>query len=137
MTENEKAQITVLRCAGYSYGEISALIGTTRSAVSNYCLRQQIVPPNHKIKEYKLCPNCEQLFFPSGRQRNNKQFCSEKCRKDHWRREQHDHLALEDEAYNHQALQEELNQLPKEPDENENNTTIYYINLNTKENHVK
>ena len=117
MTKKEKGQIELLRTSGYSYGEIAKMLTLTRSTVTNYCLRQQIVPPDHVLKIYSLCPNCRNLFSPEGRQRNNQRFCSEQCRKDYWRKERHSKEVLEVEAEHHLTLQKELDFLPEKSDE--------------------
>lgn len=117
MTKQEKGQIELLRASGYSYGEIAKVLMLTKSSVTNYCLRQQIVSPGYIVKVYSLCPNCRKLFSPSGSQRNNQRFCSTKCRSDYWRKEHLNQRAMDMDADFHQTLQKELDLFHKKSDE--------------------
>ena len=117
MNDKVKRQITELRIAGYSYGQIAKLLNMKRSTVSNYCLNNNIYGPDPPgiRREYKYCLNCHGIFTISSKR--EKQFCSDKCRKEYWcckKAQEED----EDEIVKHQmTLKKELDFLAKESDE--------------------
>lgn len=90
MNDKEKEQITILRREGLSYQHIANILGLPRSTVSSHCLRNDISPPETVMfyEEgkyfYKTCPNCHELF--SVKKNHAKQFCSDKCRTEYWRK---------------------------------------------------
>ncbi|MBR2766851.1 helix-turn-helix domain-containing protein [Candidatus Saccharibacteria bacterium] len=121
MTEDEKVKIQTLRSAGYSYGEIAAMLGKARSTVSSFCLRHEIEAPDQDIlaalatKRYKVCLKCGKLFMIGNNP--NKQFCSDNCRVSYWQVEKDNKRALEKDEKDHRALMKELDFFGKKSDE--------------------
>ena len=116
MTKKEKTQVELLRTSGYTYGEIANILQLARSTVSNHCIRHSIEPAGSiaERKEYKLCPNCKELFIPSRRQKGYQQFCSGNCRGKYWYKKKCEKQAREATAT---TLQNGLDFLGKKSDE--------------------
>ncbi len=121
MTEEEKDQIRKLRTEGYSYQQIADVFGKSRSAISNYCHRHGIKAPDKEVQailatgQYKLCMNCHGLFLLTSE--HNRQFCSDKCRRQYWKTEQRTSEALEREAKRWMTLKKELDLSSEQSDE--------------------
>ena len=115
MTKQEKGQIELLRTSGYSYGEIARMLNKQKSTVSNYCLRNHIESPGQKLKNYRLCPVCKNLFIAERRQ--DKSFCSNTCRSKYWREIYKERELEQEKLANELALQKELDLFREKSDE--------------------
>ena len=122
MTEEEKAQIRFLRGQGYSYGKIAEILKLSRSTVSSYCLRHQIVTSRvettlqiQKRVEYRICKCCGELFLANGVK--NQQFCNTNCRRQYWKKEEQDTKDLKQQGLLLMTLKKELDFLGEESDE--------------------
>ena len=90
MTDKEKKQVRILRECGHTFGKIAQILHISRDAAKGYCQRHQVEVPGDDFEAsstYKLCPNCKELFVASGRQKQSRQFCSDKCRGEYWQKE--------------------------------------------------
>lgn len=122
MTELEKTNIRILREAGYSYGSISELLGVNKWTVRRFCLSRDIaIAPENllkhplKLTRYNLCPYCRTLFMQTSK--HERQFCSDKCRFDNWRREEAERVRMAEEYEQHMTLKKELDFLARKSDE--------------------
>ena len=117
MTDKEKTQIELLRTSGYSYGQIAELLNLPKSSVSNYCLNNKIKKPDPPgIRPlYRCCLRCRKLFVLTSR--HQRQFCSDKCRAEYWKKEKATEKAVKEAEEKHMTLKEVLDFLPEERDE--------------------
>lgn len=90
MTEDQKKQISLLRCKGWGYKRISSVIGVTRDVVRGYCKRNalngvaqdsSIVHQQSMIDDFvhDFCLHCGVKLEQNNRGRRKK-FCGTKCK---------------------------------------------------------
>lgn len=115
MSKLEQEQIRILRESGYSYKEIARILHKQKSTVSNYCLRNHIESPGTKLKNYKLCPVCNQLFIAD--KRKDKGFCSDTCRIKYWRETRKEQTLENQKLMDEMALQKALDLFREKSDE--------------------
>ena len=86
MTEQNKAGISRLRLAGYSYTQIAGILHQSRNTVKSVCQRygfkQGVTPETGR--ESGVCRNCGmRVTQPQGRK--HRIFCSDVCRRVWWK----------------------------------------------------
>ncbi|MGN0150609.1 MAG: RNA polymerase subunit sigma-70 [Clostridia bacterium] len=92
MTEEQKKKIRRMRLDGFGYKHIATTLVLPLSTVKGYCKRNgligigPVVAMNNEVSVQLglICKNCgKRLKHTAGKKK--KTFCSDKCRKEHWR----------------------------------------------------
>lgn len=92
MTDELKKKIRTMRLGGNGYRQIASTLNLPLSTVKSYCKRNGLLGTgavagmNNEIAVRLgiVCKNCgKPLKHTAGKKR--KTFCSDKCRKEHWR----------------------------------------------------
>lgn len=80
MTKEDRNQIGALRRSGYTYAEISAVLGISVNTIKSYCRRNQLTEVSGPV-----CKNCGKpiTIRPKCKPR---QFCTDTCRIMWWRK---------------------------------------------------
>lgn len=81
MTSEQRARITVLRCQGKSYMQISRTLGIPKDTVSTFCRRNGL--SGTADKSTVLCKQCGRPIKLTPKCRPKK-FCSDACRVMWW-----------------------------------------------------
>ena len=89
MTENQKAQIALMRERGETYASIAKAVNASQNTVKSYCLRHDIRPGSGiTMSRYKIgdITECEQCGAPVEQFSllRRKRFCCDACRNKWW-----------------------------------------------------
>lgn len=93
MTELQKKTILNMRKNGDGYKTIASAVGLSRDAVRAFCKSRNMagygkaaaLNSNERVQAGELCINCYEPLKQSTKGRRKK-FCSEKCRREWWKR---------------------------------------------------
>lgn len=88
MTKEQREQIVDLRKKGYGYRLIGQMLGLSRDAVRYFCKANGMAgnAENVLISDGANCPCCGGEILQNGGKGRRKKFCSEKCRREWWKK---------------------------------------------------
>lgn len=93
MTEEQKMQVRTLRQQGLGYQAIGTILNLSRDSVRSYCKNHGMhgVATLVKLNTQEKIKNGEACGYCAGPLKQNtigrpKKFCSEKCRREYWKR---------------------------------------------------
>lgn len=92
MTMIQKDTIKRMRSEGYSFSQISKVIGISVNTLKSYCRRNKFsketgnedIKREHEIEDVNICKYCSAAIDQIPKQKPKK-FCSEKCRTAWWK----------------------------------------------------
>lgn len=88
MTKEQREQIVDLRKKGYGYRMIGQMLGLSRDAVRYFCKSNGMAgnAENVLISDGANCPCCGGGILQTEGKGRRKKFCSEKCRREWWKK---------------------------------------------------
>ena len=88
MTKEQREQIVDLRKKGYGYRLIGQTLGLSRDTVRYFCKANGMagIAENVLISDGAICPCCGGEILQAGGKGRRKKFCSEKCRREWWKK---------------------------------------------------
>lgn len=88
MTKEQREQIVDLRKKGYGYRMIGQMLGLNRDTVRYFCKSNGIggAAENILIADGATCPCCGGAISQTVGKGRRKKFCSEKCRREWWKK---------------------------------------------------
>lgn len=108
MNLKQKEQIITMRSHNCSYNQIAKLLKIPKSTIASFCQTHTITVVDDARPDYLLCKECSGLFIP--KTKRVQEFCSNRCRLAHWRKE---NITKE----TREALKRELAELVSMPDQ--------------------
>lgn len=101
MTEIQKKQIDIMRCAGKGYKTIAKLLGISENTVKSYFRRNKLQPGEVAVinENAHYCPSCG-VEVEQTAKRKLKRFCSDACRIKWW----NSHLDQVNRKANHEEV---------------------------------